>query len=370
VRFSEPLRVALVGPLPPPVGGMANQTLQLAERLCDSGLLVEVIQVNAPYAPRWVGKLRGVRALFRLLPYLLRLRRAAGSADLLHVMANSGWSWYLFAAPAIWIGAWKNRPVLVNYRGGEAEAFFRRAFRRVGPSLRKAAVIVVPTPYLRDVFASFGIVAEVIPNAVDGEVFFPAGRSRGLDPHLAVPRNLEAIYDNATAIRALATIRQSFPQARMTIAGAGPLRAGLEDLAESLGLGAAVRFAGTLDRLGMAGLYRSADLCLNPSLADAMPNSLLEALACGVPVVSTDVGGIPAMLEDRDTAMLVRPADPAAMAAAAVQVLKDPDLYAKLRRNGLEVAGGLGWREIGPRWMAIYRQLIDSSGLQADPKSP
>ena len=66
-------RIGLVGPLPPPYGGMANQTRQLARLLQLEGIQVELVQVNAPYQPAWAGKIRGLRAFFRLMPYLLRL---------------------------------------------------------------------------------------------------------------------------------------------------------------------------------------------------------------------------------------------------------------------------------------------------------
>ena len=72
---------------------------QLAELLGAEGIQVEVVQVNPPYWPAWVGHVRGIRALCRLLPYLVRLWRALGRVDLAHVMANSGWAWHLFAAP-------------------------------------------------------------------------------------------------------------------------------------------------------------------------------------------------------------------------------------------------------------------------------
>src|SRR5262249_10620028 len=98
-----PIRLALVGPLPPPSGGMANQCRQLARLLGEAGVQVEVVQVNAPYRPAFAEKLKGVRALFRLAPYTLALWRAAGRADVMHVMASSGWSWYLFAVPAIYL---------------------------------------------------------------------------------------------------------------------------------------------------------------------------------------------------------------------------------------------------------------------------
>src|SRR5574340_361920 len=118
------LRIGLIGLFPPPSGGMANQTLQLAKLLRQEDIMVELVQVNRPYHPRWVAKLKGIRAAFRLLPYLAHLWRSVGKVQLLHIMANSGWSWHLFAAPAIWVGWIRGEPVIVNYHGGEAEAVF------------------------------------------------------------------------------------------------------------------------------------------------------------------------------------------------------------------------------------------------------
>ena len=140
--------VGLVGPLPPPSGGMANQTLQLSRLLTGDGLAVEIVQVNAPYSPSWAGRLPVIRAAFRLGPYLARLWRAAGRNDLLHVMANSGWSWHLFAAPAIWVARLRGTPVVVNYRGGEAERFLQRAGAVVRFSMRRASALVVPSGFL------------------------------------------------------------------------------------------------------------------------------------------------------------------------------------------------------------------------------
>src|SRR5512138_2298862 len=97
------LKIALVGPLPPPHGGIANQTRQLAELLEREGACVTLVAVNSPYWPRWIGGLRGLRAFFRLLPFVRRLWSVAGEVEIFHVMANSGWSWHLFAAPAVWV---------------------------------------------------------------------------------------------------------------------------------------------------------------------------------------------------------------------------------------------------------------------------
>ena len=85
-------RLAVVGPLPPPSGGMANQCEQLLRLLRHEGAAVELIRTNEPYRPSWVGQWPVIRALFRLLPYLFRLWRVLGRVDVVHVFANSGWA--------------------------------------------------------------------------------------------------------------------------------------------------------------------------------------------------------------------------------------------------------------------------------------
>ena len=84
------LRIAIVGPLPPPAGGMAGQTQQLGELLRNEGADVHLVQTNAPYWPRWAAGIRGVRAATRLTGYVARLWFAAGKVQIFHVMANSG----------------------------------------------------------------------------------------------------------------------------------------------------------------------------------------------------------------------------------------------------------------------------------------
>lgn len=348
------LRLTIVGPLPPPPGGMANQTLQLARLIEEAGAQVHTVQTIAPYRPAWIASVPVVRAGFRLLPYLWRLWRAAGRSDLFHVMANSGWSWHLFAAPAVHIAALRRVPVVVNYRGGEAATFLKGSHRSVRRTLQRAAKVIVPSGYLRQVFAAYDIPSEVVPNVVDLRLFQPAGRT-GSGGHLVVMRNLEPIYDNETAIRALAIVRARRPQARLTIAGSGPELGRLQQLAAELGLADAVHFAGRLDRDEVVALYREADVALNPSTVDNMPNSVLEALASGVPVVSTDVGGVPYIVEDNRSALLVPSRNPEAMARAVLKLLDNPEWARNLAAAGLSTARRFSWRAVSPLLADVYR---------------
>lgn len=335
---TAPRSIVLVGPLPPPSGGMANQTRQLAQLLGAEGCAVTLVQVNTPYRPSWIERWQGVRALFRLVPYLFRLWRAIGGAQIVHVMANSGWAWHLFAAPAVWIGALRGVPVVINYRGGDAPAFLARQFRFVGPTLRRAHRVVVPSGFLAGVFERYGVRTTIVPNIVNLDAFYPAATPPAT-PHLIVTRNLEPIYDVAAAIRAFAIVRERFPQARLTVAGEGPERQRLEALAAQLGVAPEVAFPGRLDNAQLPALYRSASVVVNASLVDNMPISLLEAMASGVPIVSTDVGGVAYLVEDGKTALLVPPREPEAMAAAIAALLDDPQRAARIAaaaRAGLD----------------------------------
>ena len=365
------MRIGLIGPLPPPPGGMANQTQQLARLLRSEGVKVRLLRTNVPYKPRWIGKLHGIRALFRLLPYLGDLWRTAGCVDLFHVMANSGWSWHLFAVPAIWIGWLRCTPVVVNYRGGEAEEFFQKSYRWVRPSLNRVAAVAVPSGFLAEVFRRRDIDVHIVKNIVDIERFKLAGprqQQRMNAPQLLVTRNLEAIYDIGTALRALRHMRMTCPSVRLTVCGSGPERGKLQALARELGLSSAVTFTGRLENDRVAELYQTADVMINPSLVDNMPISILEAMACGVPVVSTNVGGVPYLLKHNKTALLVGPGDDQAMAEAVISILSTPALGKSLVEAGYFEIQNYTWPSVREQLFAVYSSVLANAACYSSGK--
>lgn len=350
-------RICIVGPLPPPSGGMANQCEQLLRLLRADGLDVELVRTNAPYRPAWAGRIPMLRAVVRLLPYLTQLWQAIGRAQVMHLFANSGWAWHLFCAPVLWIARWRGAAVIVNYRGGAAGEFFASAPRHVLSGLHGAALRVVPSSFLQRVFGEHGLQADVIPNVIDLSRFRRvARRDFGAAPHLLVARNLEPIYGIDTALRAFAQLRQRFAQATLTVAGSGPELPRLQQQAHALDLGDAVDFCGRVDNADMPALYARADCVLNASRVDNMPISLLEALASGVPVVSTAAGGIPDMVEHGVHALLVPVGDHEALARQAERVLADRDLAEALVRCGAAEAERYAWPRVRAQWLAAYRR--------------
>jgi glycosyltransferase involved in cell wall biosynthesis len=337
---------------------MANQCEQLVRLLRSDGAAVSLVCSNAPHRPRWIAQVPVARAVFRLLPYLVRAWQAIGGVQVVHLLANSGWAWHLFAAPILIIGRLRRKPVIVNYRGGLADDFLGAAPAHVLGQLRGAALRVTPSAYLRRVFAKHGLDAEIIPNIVDLSRFAPrTERDFAGMPHLVVARNLEPIYGIATALRTLVIVRERFAQAQLTVAGEGPELPRLQQLAQELGIAAAVHFPGRIDNAAMPALYARADCVLNPSTVDNMPNSVLEAFASGVPVVSTDAGGVPDIIVDGESGLLVPVGDADAMAASALRVLEDRTLARRLAAGGLREAEKYTWPRVRGQWLAAYRRL-------------
>jgi glycosyltransferase involved in cell wall biosynthesis len=341
---------------------MALQAAQLRRLLEGEGLAVSFLPTNGPYRPSWIGRLHGLRAVARLVPYLVAIWRLARKVDVIHLMANSGWAWHLFAAPVLWLAPLAGTPVIVNYRGGEAEHFFERAFRWVKPSLRRAAKVVVPSGYLQQVFAARGEAVSVIPNVVDTAQFHPpAERSRHEGFLFAITRNLEPIYGIDTALHALAALPANL-EVRLAIAGTGPAAARLQGLAGQLRVADRVTFLGRLERDGVVALYHGADAMLNPTTVDNMPNSLLEAMACGLPVLSTEVGGVPFLVRDGETALLVPANHPQRMAGEMKRLVEDSGLRARLAEAALAQVQAYTWGRVGPQWLAAYRE---AAGVKA-----
>ena len=356
-------RIGLVGPLPPPFGGMANQTRQLEQLLRDEGATVELIQTNQAYRPQWVSQLKGLRAIFRLINYTNQLWQAANHVQLFHVMANSGWSWHLFAAPVIWIGKLKGVPVIINYRGGEAGAFFDKAFFWVKPSLDRTTEIIVPSGFLEAVFNKRGYTTRIVPNIIDLSRFSP--KETSAQPlqqkdviNILAARNLEPIYDNATVLRAFKIIKEKIPAAHLTIAGSGVEEEYLKKLAKELTIDSSVTFTGRVDNKDMPALYQSADIMVNGSLVDNMPISILESLACGIPVVSTNAGGIPYLVEHNKTALLVSTKDHVAMADALLTLIQDDVKRNEISNNGLKSIEKYTWVNVKNCLLPIYQEAI------------
>ena len=138
----------------------------------------------------------------------------------------------------------------------------------------------------------------------------------------------------------------------------------LERLASELGL-QNVTFVGRVAPSEMPALYDAADVYLNGSDIDNMPGSIIEAYSAGLPVVTTDAGGIPYILTDGETGLLVPRGDHEAMAAGALRLLADDALAARLTEGARRACLKYSWPAVRDEWLRLYHELARGSDAPA-----
>jgi len=356
----RPIRVCLVAPSLDILGGQAVQAVRLLQGLRQvPSIAVGFVPIN-PRLPGLLGllqRVRYVRTAVTWLRYVWTLLRRLATYDVVHVFAASYVSFLLAPTPAVLLAKWCGKRVVLHYHSGEAEDHLERWRWSAIPVVRLADALVVPSGYLVDVFARFGLRARVVANIVDLDQFQFRAR-RPLRPVFLSNRNFEAHYNVACVLRAFALIQRTHPEARLIIAGDGTERASLMRLTRELRLGNA-EFVGRVVPDRMPALYRAEDVYLNAPDIDNMPGSILEAFASGLPVVTTDAGGIPYIVRHGETGLIVPRGDHAGMAAAALRLLVDPSLAERLITSAFEECR----RRYAPQavvedWRSVYAELV------------
>jgi glycosyltransferase involved in cell wall biosynthesis len=341
--------IAVLAPGPFVAGGQSVQAQALVAALRSDGRQVDFLPTDPVNAPGWAAarRLPFVRTLCNLALYLPSLRRLARARTAL-IFSASYWSFVLAPLPALCAARLFGVRAILVYHSGEADDHLTRWRRFLAPCLRLADRIVVPSEFLRDVFARHGHATLVIPNVVDLRAF--AYRERvPLLPRLLSARSLEAPYGVDNTVRAFALLKRRRPDATLTVAGGGRELPQLRRLAERLGVGG-VRFLGAVRPEAMPRLMDEADLFVNSSTVDNQPVSLLEAFAAGTPVVSTGAGGIARMVRDGENGRLVPAGDPRAMAEAIDDLLERPEGGRALARRAREEVLRHSWHRVRPLW--------------------
>jgi glycosyltransferase involved in cell wall biosynthesis len=349
-------RICVVAPSLDIVGGQSVIADQLMTRLrADPDIELTFI----PHNPRLPGPLRllqrvkYLRTITTSVAYVAMLARKLRHQDVVHVFSASYWSFLLAPTPAIVLGRVYGKRVVLNYHSGEAADHLARWRHSAIPTLRLADVIAVPSGYLVDVFARFGFKALPVFNFIDPSDI-PYRERSSLRPVFLANRNFAPHYNVATVLRAFELIQKNVPDASLIVAGDGEQRDELHALARDLGL-QNVAFLGQLPPDRMPALYDTADIYLNASRVDNMPMSVIEAFAAGVPVVTSNAGGIPYLVNDGVTGLLAEPDDYSSLAAHALRLLQEPELVRRLTTAAREeVLRRYTWPAVHQNWRTLY----------------
>lgn len=269
-----------------------------------------------------------------------------------------------FSFPCGPVAWWSGRPYVVSLRGGDvpgAEPNLAAMHRLLAPLrrrvLRSACAVVANSEGLRALSARADPVpVRVIPNGVDSTFFRPpASRPPTSDPFrwLFVGR-FQPQKNLAWMLRQFATLRAGAPPPfTLDLIGDGPQRAELQQLAADLGLADIVRWHGWKERPKLLAIYQEADALVNPSLYEGMPNVVLEAMACGLPVLASRVAGNDAVVQDGVTGRLFALGDAPAFQAALLAWLANPITTKRLGVNAREITE----REFS--WIGTARSYLE-----------
>lgn len=239
------------------------------------------------------------------------------------------------------------------------------AYRRVYRTLyRMAGTVICQSDTMReDLAAVSGLPPQkftVIPNPVDADRIDALAGSgdaafAGSGPHLvsAGRHAWQKGYD--VLLQAFARVRAEYPHADLTLLGEGEERAKLEAQARALGVDQAVRFLGF--QQNPYAFFRRADVYVSPSRYEGLGNAMLEAMACGTPIVATDCSGTRDVIEDGATGWLAAPDDERALAAALVRALRAPRPDAARIRQACESRCGI--QHIVPRYEGVLARLLN-----------
>jgi glycosyltransferase involved in cell wall biosynthesis len=359
------LNVAIVAPSMRILGGQAVQADRLIQAWAnDPEISAWLVPINPlpPGGLRRAIDIKYLRTVVTQVTYWPTLFRELRRADIVHVFSASYSSFLLAPLPAVVVARLLGKPVVLNYRSGEAPDHLKRsAIART--VLRSVDRNVVPSSFLRDVFASFRLSAQIIPNIVDLELF----RFKSREPlrrRILSTRNFEPLYNVACTLRAFRRIQDRYADASLTLVGSGSQESALRRLAGELKL-ENVRFVGRVPPTDIHRYYADADVYLQTPDIDNMPSSVLEAFASGCAVVATNAGGVPAILTDGRHGLLVPCNDADGAAAAVCRLIDEPPLATELARTAREDCEQYRWGAVRAQWVSLYRGMLHAERLRS-----
>jgi glycosyltransferase involved in cell wall biosynthesis len=256
--------------------------------------------------------------------------------------------------------------IVMHLHGGSMPAFMARFPRWTRRVLSRADALVAPSPFLTRAVAERGLAACTIPNLVDASAY--SFRQRGpVAPRLFWMRSFHANYNPVMALRVLSCVRAVLPEATLTMAGQDSgLESSVRYEAVRMGVADAVHFVGFLEFEGKTREGNAADIFINTNRIDNMPVSVIEACAMGLPVVSTDVGGIRDLLSDGVSGLLVADDDVQGMAGAILRLVREPGLAKRLSANGRRLAEASSWDQVRAQWEQLFVRLERPVAAEGD----
>jgi glycosyltransferase involved in cell wall biosynthesis len=231
----------------------------------------------------------------------------------------------------------------------------------------KAVINISPSRYLQYYFKKQGYDVKCIPNFISIENY-PYLQRAHLKPRILWVRSFHEIYNTPMAARVFKRLLQKYPDAHLCMVGKDldGSKAKFEKLCKLLGIQEKVTITGFMRRPDWVKLSVDYDIFISTTTIDNTPMSVIEALALGFPVVTTNVGGIPFLLKNEEDAMLVESDNDEQMFLAIDRLLNDPELVKKITANGRKKAESFDWLEVKKDWDEVVYEIYKNGGKRKD----
>lgn len=298
----------------------------------------------------------------RLLDFLLTVWRCRNRYRVAQIDIYSGLA-FVWAELVCWALRRVRKPYILTLRGGNLPAFARSSDKRVRSLFQSASAVTAPSMYLLEQMNQYRKDIIVLPNQLY-LTHYSFGVREHPAPKLIWLRSFHDIYNPALAVRIVSLLAKNFPDIQLSMIGPDKGDGSLEltrDLALKLGIADKITFTGPVAKNTTGHWLNQGDIFLNTTRVDNMPVTVLEAMACGLCVVSTNVGGIPYLLENERDSLLVPDGDDVAMAAAVHRLVTEDGLAKRLSENARRKAEQFSWPNILPKWEKLLIEVAEQA---------
>ncbi len=330
-------KVLLIANYKPGTGGISGQVEKLHAYLDKEGVVNEVFSTKGSLAYR-------IQVPFKLL-------KVAKDYDFLHVHTCSHWG-FITTVLGVWAGRRLKKKVVVTYHGGGAEQFFSRHPRLVKKYLCQTDANIVLSGFLGNVFDKYKIPHIIIPNIIELEEGRFRIRNR-VEPKFVSVRTLSPLYNIECILRAFKIVKEQYNSATLTIVGDGPSKEKLEQMVNSEDIRDVV-FVGRVENSRIYEYLDQSDIMLTSPRIDNMPVSVLEGFNDGLLVISSNVGGVPYMIEHGRTGLLFESDKDSDLAERIIWALKNQKESIQMIWNAKEEVGKYSWGKIRKEILSVY----------------
>lgn len=322
--------VCLIGPYPPPFAGMSVLSETLKSSLSDFGVNIYALDSNKIFFKS--NFLGGLNRILQMIYYIFQFYKIILSNSVV-IISSSGDFFYYKAVPAMIFSKLLGKPVLLDFVGGGILEKMNNSFVK---QLKRFDKIMVPTKTFQNAFLQVGVDSILFPHIVNTSRFLIKKDSLDHIVLLAV-KGLMSYSGVENLIKAFNIVKKKYPSAELLIAGDGPEKNNLQELVKKLKIDG-ISFLGNLPYSHMPVLFSKATIFIHGTKVESFGIVLVESMASGTPVVSTNVGGIPDIIENRKNGLLVEYGDVEGMAESIFELIEDKKLYDYLKINGLKKA--------------------------------